>query len=221
MIKVACLPANQNATLITQPGLKELGFKDEVPSLKAFGVSVGTEMTVVPGRILPRPIVRYANSGAAVDERASWNMRNVKFHKGAKLEKWGVLVIKDGNPRDEVESEEDPVLNNVLSGFTNMCKASGMAVDGPPVVRLAVHLPRKTREDPIRRDAVQAIQKKLLELRSMKIAKPKIFLVSGCASPVAFKSSHSAPLGHVVERRQARLRRTEVRLRRDPRHRYC
>jgi eukaryotic translation initiation factor 2C len=71
MIKVACLPANRNAELITQPGLGKLGFRTTADPLGAFGVSVGTEMAVVPGRILQKPVIKYSTSQAFADERAS------------------------------------------------------------------------------------------------------------------------------------------------------
>jgi eukaryotic translation initiation factor 2C len=177
MIKVACLPANQNATLITQPGLKELGFRDQASPLGEFGVKVNNEMAVVPGRILPKPLIKYASSQITADDRASWNMRSVRFHRGGKLEKWGVLVIRDGG-RDDFSDENDPALKSIVTGFMDMCRKSGMTVDGQPGITLTANLPRKSQQEPIRSDAVRVIQQTLMSLRERGLAKPKMLLVS-------------------------------------------
>lgn len=55
MITAAAKPPNVNASAIVGRGLDELGFRAGADPLGAFGVSIGTEMTVVPGRILPPP----------------------------------------------------------------------------------------------------------------------------------------------------------------------
>jgi eukaryotic translation initiation factor 2C len=100
----------------------------------------------------------------------------VRFHKGAKLEKWGVLVIRDGG-RDDFAGERDPELDAIIAGFSNMCRTSGMQVDGTPPVRLVAELPRKRREDPIRSDAVKAVSDVLMSMRARKMSKPKLLMV--------------------------------------------
>jgi len=50
MIKVAARPPNVNAQSIVGPGLERLGYKSGADPLSAFGMSVGREMTIVPGR---------------------------------------------------------------------------------------------------------------------------------------------------------------------------
>ena len=107
MIKVACQPANINAEAIVGRGLAELGFSQAgISPLNAFGVSVGQEMAVVPGRILPPTNIRYAQGASSIDERASWNLRNVKFHIGGRLTNLAVLVIQD-NGRDDFSGPND------------------------------------------------------------------------------------------------------------------
>lgn len=173
MIRVACNPPNVNAQAIVGRGLRELGFTQPVHPLQAFGISVGNEMAVVPGRILPSPKIRYGQGAPSVDERASWNLRNVKFAQGGRLTNWGVLVIKDGG-RDEFRGGvDDPELRNVVQGFANMCRTSGMNVDQTPPKFAVAELPRKIPNDPIRmaiRAAVQAA------LRTM-VPKPTVVLV--------------------------------------------
>ena len=133
-------------------------------------------MSVVPGRLLPKPTIRYATSSANVDERASWNLRAVKFSRGAKLEKWGVLVLQDGG-RDDFAGENDPALQAVITGFSSMCRTSGMAVDQAPPTKIVVSLPRKDQQDPTRKAATQAIQAAIMGLKDRKIAKPRLMMV--------------------------------------------
>ena len=156
MIKVAAKPPNINAGLIMDEGLKSLGFKQAAGPLNAFGIGIGQEMAVVPGRLLPAPGVNYGQGKPNVDEKASWNLRAVKFAVGGKLAEWAVLLIGDGN-RDEFQGPDDPELKRTVKGLADMCRTSGMKVEGDPVFA-AVALPRKAREDPIRKEAIKAIR---------------------------------------------------------------
>lgn len=173
MITVAAKPPNINAMSIADRGLDELGFRGGSAQFNAFGISVGNEMTVVPGRILSPPSIKYGQGTPSVDERASWNLRNVKFSKGARLENWAVLVILDGNSRDEFSRPDDPELQATYRGFASMCRSSGMSVDqkDPPVV--AARLPQKTPTDPTRAAAVNTIRQQLTSLKT----KPSLVLV--------------------------------------------
>jgi eukaryotic translation initiation factor 2C len=55
MLIAAAKPPNINAEAINTRGLNELGFRQRSSPLPAFDVTVGQDMTVVPGRILPAP----------------------------------------------------------------------------------------------------------------------------------------------------------------------
>lgn len=172
MITTAARPPNINAQSITNQGLDLLGFKRGATPLGAFGVSIGSEMAVVPGRILPPPGIKYNSGTPAVDEKASWNLRNVRFAKGARLSDWAVLLIKDGNSRDEFSGHNDQELLNTVRGFADMCRKSGMEVDRKdPVITMAI-LPQKDYSDPTRRTAITQIEK---TLKSIK--KPTMVLV--------------------------------------------
>lgn len=165
MITIAARPPNINGDAIVGRGLSELGYRQGADPLGAFGISIGTEMTIVPGRILTAPGIKYKQGTPAVDERASWNLRNVKFDKGGRLKNWAVLLIQDGNPRDEFTGPQDSELRNTITGFANMCKASGMDVAEmtPPIV--AASLPPKDRNDPTRARAVGEIRTALTRLK--------------------------------------------------------
>ena len=173
MITVSAKPPNINAMSIVDRGLDELGFKRGAAQLSAFGISVGTEMTVVPGRILSPPGIKYGQGTPSVDERASWNLRNVKFAKGARLENWAVLVILDGNTRDEFSRPDDPELQATYRGFADMCRNSGMTVDKKDPAVVAARLPPKNPNDPTRSQAITTIRQQLMTLKS----KPSLVLI--------------------------------------------
>lgn len=173
MITIAAQRPNVNANAIVNRGLNELGFRQGASPLKAFDISVGPEMAVVPGRILPPPGIKYGAGTPQVDDRASWNLRNVRFAKGATLSNWAVLLIKDGNNRDEFASPSDPELITTMKGFADMCKNSGMNVNNALPIVVQCQLPRKDRTDPSRAQAISAIRASLRSLKS----KPNLVLV--------------------------------------------
>ena len=176
MIKVAAKTPNVNADAITVSGLRELGFlrgSNVSPILDVFGVAIGSEMAVVPGRILTPPRIRYGKGEQIVDDRASWNLRNVIFAEGCKFGPWTVLVIKDGNRREEFADAQDPELRSVIQGFASMCRTCGIGVpQAPPLIALA-ELPRKDPQDPIRSQAINAIRSALMATKQ----KPSFLLV--------------------------------------------
>lgn len=172
MIQVACRPPNVNAAAIINRGIRELGFVDGNDPLRAFGITVGNEMAVVPGRILPPPNIKYGQGAPRVDERAGWNLRDVKFAVGGKLDNWAVLVIRD-NERDEYQGgANDPELRAHVDGFVSMCRKSGVNISAPSAF-VEVSLPRRSVQQPIRADAVQAIRNAMTTVKK----KPALFFV--------------------------------------------
>ncbi|KAF9444196.1 argonaute-like protein [Macrolepiota fuliginosa MF-IS2] len=175
MITYAAKPPNVNAQAIESQGLQELGFNQDTPTLNAFGVGVGKEMAVVPGRILNAPKIKYAQDTDASDykaDRASWSLRQVRFTKAALLDNWAVLLIRDGG-RDDFAGPTDPKLREILTGFADMCKKSGMTVKSLPAITEA-QLPPKDRTDPMRAQAIAKIREALT--KGLKV-KPRMVLV--------------------------------------------
>jgi eukaryotic translation initiation factor 2C len=174
MSKCATIPPSVKAQAIEVQGLRELGLAPNSPTLTAFGVKVGREMATIPGRILNSPIPKYrqdTNSDFNAD-KASWNLKSVKFTKGATLEKWAVLLIHDGH--DEFKGTNDPELINTLEDFQNTCKISGMKVKSRPVIA-EVRVPKQDpTNDPMRSHAIKAIREQMAQ--SFK-EKPKLLLV--------------------------------------------
>ncbi|KAL1748422.1 Piwi domain-containing protein [Schizophyllum fasciatum] len=178
MITIAAQPPAANAGLIANMGLTKLGYAQGAHPLGAFGISVGREMTVVPGRILAPPKIRYARGEPEVDDRASWNLRNVRFARGATLQNWAVILLHDGS-RDEFQGRNDPALRPVVEGFANMCATSGMAVTqkNPPVYDIG--LVPKDHNDPTRKSSIAAIRKGLMEQTRPKPAIMLVILANG------------------------------------------
>jgi eukaryotic translation initiation factor 2C len=174
MLDVACKPPKENANEIVNRGINALGFRDSNPVLDSFGISVGTEMVVVPGRVLDKPRLSYSSASATIDNRASWNLRGVKFAVGARLDKWAVLVVQDGG-RDDFRDAKDPALRKITDGFRLMCNRSGMQV-GPleEQAYAAVRLPRQN-NDRFREDAIEEIEQALKVLIAQ--AAPELVLV--------------------------------------------
>ncbi|KAG6369734.1 putative argonaute-like protein [Boletus reticuloceps] len=128
MLNVACKLPKVNANEIVNRGINLLGFRDWNPVLDSFGVSVGTDMATVPGRVLDKPGLSYSSDKrATIDDRASWNLRDVRFAVGARLDKWAVLVIQDGG-RSDFKGAKDLELRKITDEFRNMCIKSGMQV---------------------------------------------------------------------------------------------
>ncbi|KAJ3715716.1 argonaute-like protein [Lentinula raphanica] len=159
MLGIAARPPNQNAMEIQGPGLDRLGFRTRANPLNAFGVSVGTEMTVVPGRILEAPGLQYGpGSNPQINEKASWNLRGVKFANGARFKSWAVLVLQDNN-RSDFQGANDPQLRQSVEGLARMCNTSGMSVSlaANDPVYVMCPLPPKDNRDPVRERAIAQI----------------------------------------------------------------
>ncbi|KAE9400886.1 argonaute-like protein [Gymnopus androsaceus JB14] len=157
MLSVAAKPPNFNAQAIHGAGLDQLGFRSTANPLRAFGISIGTDMTVVPGRILPPPTLQYGGggSGPVINEKASWNLRDVRFARGARFDKWIVLVLQDGG-RGDFGGSSDPNLKSTVEGLVRMCNKSGMNVSFGPQdpIYVTVQLPPKKASDSVRAEAV-------------------------------------------------------------------
>ncbi|KAG8934182.1 hypothetical protein FRC02_010448 [Tulasnella sp. 418] len=172
MITHACKPPNINAATIMQQGLPQLGLQSATP-LKEFGVTISNQMAVVPGRVLAPPTVTYSHGTVKIDERASWNLRDVKFIRPVPLKNWAVLILRDGG-RQDFNGPNDPEFNKVIDGLVVTCRKSGMtpADPKPPVVTCTLP-PRDQRVDPTRKAAIEHIRASLGQLRS----KPDVVVV--------------------------------------------
>lgn len=131
MIRYASRRPAVNAQLIVERGLPRLGYTPTTPVLDAFGVHVSGEMSVMPARELPPPKVTYANGSLRV-QNGSWNLRNVRFHRGSKAPNWMVLVVRDGVKDLSFDGPSDSRLLTFLDAFTNKCRSSGIDLAPKP-----------------------------------------------------------------------------------------
>lgn len=117
MIKFAVRKPDKNLESIAENGPSILGLlsdPDKKP-LERFGVTVGTSLITVHGRVLPAPKVMYVKGkGKETKERAnsnfgSWNMANYTFNKIAKKSpRWTHVLITTGrNEKGDFGSEQD------------------------------------------------------------------------------------------------------------------
>lgn len=172
MSTVARRPPTINGESIVNLVRHHFGLDVIRPELQSFGITIGPDMAVVPGRILPKPGITYASSAAAsISARASWNLVGIKFAIGAHLDNWAVLVIKDNAP-SEFAGPLDQDLRDIVSGFRHICNASGMQITADPRYATA-QLPGRDPSDPLRLAAVQIIQDTLLNVKP----KPALILV--------------------------------------------
>jgi len=133
MITYACNPPAKNARSIVGDGLQYLGLLG-TQTLKNFGLDVNKNMTIVPARILSPPRISYASNASAgiIAEKASWNLRGVKFFKGAQLKNWGVFAVITS--QNDFKSPADPELAALIQTFKKACTDSGMATVDPTKV---------------------------------------------------------------------------------------
>ncbi|KAF8513192.1 Piwi domain-containing protein [Gautieria morchelliformis] len=163
MIRYACNPPADNARSIVHHGLPSLGLTGATSQiLNPFGVSVSSEMAVVPARVLDPPQLLYAQNKMAElkKDRASWNLQSRKFFKGQRMSNWGVFVVSSGS-RTDFLGPQDAELANLIRAFKESCSTSGMTVGDPSLIRGA-----NISEE--QRDSNLLHQKLLTSLQSMK-----------------------------------------------------
>ncbi|KAK7436871.1 hypothetical protein VKT23_018893 [Stygiomarasmius scandens] len=176
MVRNACNKPAFNATKITEEGFAKLGLKPPTSPVNGFGISVSDEMAVVPARELPPPSLNYFGpSGIKRPSNGAWNIVDGKFHRGAQISKWWVLVVRDG--RDLVKTKDDRGLVTLLEKFRDKMRSKGMTVpDQLPDPVVTDVLPWEPRQDPRRQAAVKGLRKIMTEEVQRK-GKPNFILV--------------------------------------------
>ncbi|KAF5345034.1 hypothetical protein D9758_010462 [Tetrapyrgos nigripes] len=175
MIRYACNVPRVNAEHITGEGFPKLGLSPLTSPATEFGTSVSNEMTIIPARELTPPRLNY-RVGAPRVNNGAWNILDVKFHRGANIRSWWVLVVRDGQIL--VNGPQDERLQNLVQAFHNKLVNSGMTLP-PGRPRLAVTPPLPlVAQDPGRKQALAVIKKSLQEeLSKVGGSKPDFVLV--------------------------------------------
>jgi len=176
MIRYACHRPRVNAESIINQGLPTLGLTPQTLAtpVNGFGVTIDTDMAVIPARELRPPRLTYQVGSANVRD-GSWNILDVKFHRGARVSSWWVLVVRDG---EGGFGGPDPALKGLVEGFAAKCKKSGIAMpNGMP--RLLVTPPlQHISSDPSRTGAIDHIRQTIKTALAVKgQQKPGFILV--------------------------------------------
>src|SRR5262249_26378295 len=158
MLRHACNPPRVNAESIVNQGLPWLGLTGGGNTVDQFGITVDTNMLVIPARELPPPTVTYrpgAGAGRPPDVRnGSWHTLDVKFTRGAHFSSWWVLAVRDGQLK--LTGPQDPALRGLVQAFASKCSRSGMGVPpGLPKLLWTPDLPQE--QDPGRKNALSMI----------------------------------------------------------------
>ena len=174
MIRYACNVPEVNAQAIVYQGLSQLGLSSDNQSetVNGFDVSISSEMAVIPARELPPPRLSYKVGTANVRD-GSWNILDVKFHRGGTVSSWWVLIVRDG-PSAPINDPKDPELASLIKGFAAKCERSGMKVAAPPAI-IAARL-QPPNQDPIRSGSIDAIRQAIKKQLTVS-KKPSFILV--------------------------------------------
>lgn len=173
MIRYACNPPRANAEAIVNQGFPALGLAPVRAPIDGFGVSIDTEMAVIPARELRSPELTYKVGKPSVRD-GSWNILDVKFHRGARVTSWWVMVVRDG--LQMVSGPQDPNLSGLVEGFAAKCRRSGITMpDGRPRL-IPINLPAP-QPDPLRSDAINKIRTTIKNALAEKPQKPSFILV--------------------------------------------
>jgi eukaryotic translation initiation factor 2C len=174
MIRYACNIPRVNAEHITGEGFPMLGLSPLATPAADFGISVAQEMAVVPARELTPPRLNYRVGQPRVNNGA-WNILDVKFHRGANIRSWWVLIIRDGQIL--VNGPQDERLQTLVKAFYDKMTNSGMTVPpGRPRLVVTSALPPVS-QDPGRRQALATIKKSLQDEMAQVGSKPGFVLV--------------------------------------------
>lgn len=131
MIKNAVRPAPENARTIAGNGIHIIEQNSE-QMLNSFGVQFNKSLVTVPARMLDGFNLEY--SGKIERPRdASWNMRDVKFSKGATLPSWSVLWIALQNSSSPFSSLQD--VDVCVDKFHKMLLKCGIRAPAPQAGR--------------------------------------------------------------------------------------
>lgn len=170
MLRYACQRPVENARDILNQGFPQLGLTPNNQKLSNFGLNVNPEMACVPYRELPPPSVSYRGGRPPNVRDGSWNILDVKFHKGGQVKSWWVLEVKEPG-RGSVF--RDGQLNDLCRGFGGKLQSSGMTGVNPPAV-LDVTLVDPA-GDPGRQRSLGQIREKILGSRAL--GKPSFIIV--------------------------------------------
>ncbi|KAI6021130.1 Piwi domain-containing protein [Pisolithus marmoratus] len=170
MIKFACRKPADNRILIPE-GLRLLGFskpnvtgiRQSVPpnaktdnaTLDNFDITVDPRMVDILARVLPCPKLQYGNCRLDNVKDGGWNTLGCKFVRGAVVQSWCVLNVRDGALRP---NNDDLTPESICKDFEKKCKECGIVFKGRPAILKTEALPDIQR-DACRRKALAEVRR--------------------------------------------------------------
>ncbi|CAG8590138.1 4980_t:CDS:2 [Paraglomus occultum] len=135
MIRHTSNPPREMKKLISD-GIRNMLSVNSDPVLHAFGMTISTELAVVPGRVLNLPNIQYHPSTQNANVRpkpddGGWNLRDVKFAKaGEDLRDWCVVSLL---PEQALPPR---VIEDFVNELVRTSSAQGMYIPErrPPVI---------------------------------------------------------------------------------------
>ncbi|KAJ4287638.1 hypothetical protein N0V90_012341 [Kalmusia sp. IMI 367209] len=129
MIQYAVRKPWENAGSILQEGIRTVGLDEKTNGLLlSFNLKVMPGLIKVPGRVLNGPRVIYKGNKTADPRFGSWNMIDIKFNAGGRLEKWSYLMISLSGERDAFDEHS---LTAVMKEFHQVLGKIGVAATAP------------------------------------------------------------------------------------------
>ena len=126
MIRQTAKPADEREERIKSI-VNEAKFNDD-PLVKEFGMTISSEMISVPARVLQPPTLQYdQNTIRPPQDKGSWDMRDSKFFKGAKVEGWAVVNCSR-------YCRDSYAIEKFTSELEKKCHNMGMQVVSRPVI---------------------------------------------------------------------------------------
>lgn len=92
MIRFAVRRPHENASSIASESKRAM-LNDPNILMQNFGLGLAAQLSKVPGRVLDGPNVRYQANSIANTKSGNWNMANNNFYRGARLQRWGVVLL--------------------------------------------------------------------------------------------------------------------------------
>jgi hypothetical protein len=147
MIRHAVRKPWENARSILEEGVATVGLDSKSNILlTSFGLEIRPGLVKVPGRVLNGPTVVYKNNQTAAPRFGSWNMINIKFNAGARLNKWSCAMISLPRLRDSFDKSS---FDAVLAEFHDALKKIGIEAAKPlPGQHLSLQHPEDTALEP-------------------------------------------------------------------------
>ena len=179
MLRAALRSPQDNSSLIRGDGFAKLGITpgSRHETLEKFGITIDQQMAVVPARILPPPGLSYGNNARPRVADGSWNLNEVRFHKGGAIGRLTILVVREQGRPHPWQGGEDPSMWGFVKTFAARCQTAGMTLASErPLIVPTSPLPPGGPDDPSRSAALNIIRAKMTEIANMN-PRPTFVLV--------------------------------------------